>query len=104
MKSNEHRRGRRENGEGSVDQLQDGRYRARVTLDDGRRKSFVSRDRAVVVTQLRDALDKQRHGRLVIESSMPLGQYLRWWLEEVHAPSVRYRRVESLHYAFKQVR
>jgi integrase len=84
--------------------LPDGRYRARVLLDDGRHKSFTSRDYDVVLEKLRSAEAEKRRGRLLMESNTPLLEYLTWWLEEIHAPSVRYTRVESLRYAFKKVR
>ena len=61
----------------------DGSWCAQITLDDGRRKSFSGRDKTDVRTRMEEALRLQREGRLVIGSTMKLGDYLSWWLDIV---------------------
>lgn len=97
------RSGKRGNGEGSVTQLSDGRWQARVTLEGGRRKAFYGATRAEAAQQLTVALrDRDRGLPIGLDERQSVGQYLTTWLESVR-PTIRprtwqrYRELLTLH-------
>lgn len=76
--------GKRANGEGSITQLSDGRYQARIMLDDGTRKAFYGHAREEVSAQLTEALDRRNKGLPVVaDGKQTLGQYLKDWLAAI---------------------
>jgi integrase len=77
------RRSRRGNGEGSITKLGDGRWQARVTLDDGRRKAFYGKTRAETAAKLHAALRDRERGLPVVAEKQTLGQFLALWLDMV---------------------
>ena len=88
---------KRGNGEGSITQLSDGRYQARVTLQDGRRKAFYGQTRQDVARRLNDALKARQDGLPVVAERQSVAQYLQTWLDTIR-PTVRpktWRRYEE---------
>jgi integrase len=77
------RSGRRGNQEGSITQLSDGRWQARVTLENGRRKAYYARTRQEVQTKLTSALHDRDLGLPIVAERQTVGQYLASWLESV---------------------
>ncbi len=90
---------RRGNGEGSIRQRQDGIWEARLTLPDGRRKSFYDKSRQVVAKRLSEALrDRDRGLPIIGDERQTVAQHMALWLEQKR-PHVRYgtwRRYEQL--------
>jgi integrase len=85
------RTGRRGNHEGSITQLADGRWQARVTLEDGKRKAYYGKTRAEVQLKLTVALSARDKGLPVgLGERQTVGQYLTVWLETVK-PTIRPR-------------
>ncbi len=75
--------GRRGNSEGTITKRKDGRWEARISLPNGKRKSFYGRTRQEVaqwLVQVRHDLNK---GLLVLDERQTVGQYLEGWLETV---------------------
>lgn len=87
-------RGRRGNGEGTISQRKNGTYEARITLDDGSRKSIYGKTRKEVQEKLKIALREQQQGTLVTAPQQKLEQFLRDWLENTQKHSVRPRTYE----------
>jgi integrase len=89
------RTGRRGNGEGSIYQLADGRWRGSVFLGyrDGKphRKYVTRRTRTEAAAEVRRLLEAQRQGHLVTTGSMTVGEWLAVYLEEVARPKIRPR-------------
>ncbi|HEU5343152.1 MAG TPA: site-specific integrase [Ktedonobacterales bacterium] len=90
---------KRHNGEGSIRQRPDGLWEARLTLPDGRRKSFYDPSRQVVARRLSEALRDRDRGLPVIgDERQTVEKYLTLWLEQKRS-HVRYgtwRRYEQL--------
>jgi integrase len=80
--------GKRGNGEGSITQLSDGRWQARLTLPDGKRKAFYGETRAEVATRLNAALRDRDRGIPIVGERQTVGQYLGTWIETVK-PQIR---------------
>lgn len=81
---------KRHNGEGSIRQRLDGVWEARLTLPDGRRKSFYDKSRQVVAKRLSEALrDRDRGLPIIGDERQTVAQYLALWLEQKR-PYVRY--------------
>src|SRR5689334_18367190 len=76
------RMSRRGRGEGSIVQRPDGRWVARVTLPDGKRKAFYGQTRQEVADKLTDALAARRKGMLVTSGRRSLGDWLEQWLND----------------------
>lgn len=84
--------GRRGNGEGSIRLRTDGRYEARVSLPDGRRKSFFGKTRAEVAKKMTEASAERDKGiYTVTDDRQTLGNYLAQWLETQRPPIVKPR-------------
>jgi integrase len=85
---------KRGNAEGTIRRrTTDGRWDARITLTDGRRKSFYGDTRAEVARRLSEALRDQGKGLPVVPERQTLGQYLQTWIEgmkgQIRASSYR---------------
>lgn len=91
---------RRGNGEGTITQRTDGRWEARITLLDGRRKSFYGRTRRDVAASLMRAQHAQGIGLPIItDERLTIRAYLDQWLETRKPPRLRdatYRRYRQL--------
>lgn len=90
---------KRGNSEGSIYQMQDGRWRAAVTIGkkpDGSaiRKVYTAATRHEVKDQLTDALKDLKLGMLVAPQKQTVGQFLTWWLNEVVKTSARPKTVK----------
>lgn len=86
--------GRRGNGEGSIYQAADGRWRGYVDLgyiDGKRRRKYVTgRTRKAVATRLRAAADARDAGTLQIGvGATTVGQWLDTWVETIASRKVR---------------
>jgi integrase len=86
---------RRGNGEGSITRLADGRWQARVSLPNGRRKAFYGKTRREAAEKLTRALAAQQQGLPLVGERQTVGQFLTHWLEDVARPSVRPRTYAS---------
>jgi integrase len=81
---------RRGNGEGSITQRPDGIWEGRLTLLDGRRKSFYNKSRQVVARKLAEALrDREKGAAIVTDERLTVAAYLAQWLERMAPPRVR---------------
>ncbi len=86
---------RRAKGEGHIRRRKDGRWEARITLADGRRRSYFGKTRAEVAQKLREALSKRDSGLPLPFERETLGAFLDAWLRDVAAPRLRPRTFES---------
>ncbi len=75
------RSGKRGNNEGSITQLSDGRWQARVTLEGGKRKAFYGKTRSEVQQKLTAALRDRDRGLPVASDRQTVGLYLAGWLD-----------------------
>jgi len=80
---------RRDRGEGSVFQRKDGRWVAQIELGDGKRKQYYLKTRKEAVEKLRKAQRELEEGTLATGPQQTVKQYLEYWLEEVHKPSLK---------------
>lgn len=75
---------RRGNNEGTIAQRADGRWEAKLSLDDGRRKSLYGKTRAEVQRKLTAALAARDEGLPVVaDGRTALGAYLSAWLADL---------------------
>jgi integrase len=74
------RKTKRGNGEGSITQLSDGRWQARITLENGKRKAFYGETRAEAAQKLAAALRDRDRGLPIASEKQTLAQYLEVWL------------------------
>lgn len=89
---------RRGPGEGSIDQ-HNGRWRARITLESGRRREHTGHTRREVSDWLKAVLEQQRRGILPEPDRQTLAQFLAVWLADTVKPTARpntYRIYEYL--------
>lgn len=93
------KRGRRGNGEGTITRRVDGRWEAKMSLADGRRKAFYGKTRAEVAAKLNAALRDRAQGVPVArDARQTVAQWLATWLELVK-PKIKaqtYRRYEQV--------
>ena len=87
------RQRKRAHGEGSVFELK-GRNRkkpwvAQITLENGKKKQTYHATQQEAIAARRKMLNELEQGRLVTEKDQTVGQFLEYWLEEVHKPAVR---------------
>ena len=73
--------GRRANGEGSIGKMKDGRWWARATLPDGRRKAVYGKTRAAVAAKLTSVLKSNQDGSVIPSDQLTTGQYLSEWVQ-----------------------
>jgi hypothetical protein len=100
--SSARRSSRRGNQEGSITQLSDGRWQARLSLDDGTRKALYAKTRQEAARKLNAALQDRDLGLPVVGEKQTLGAFLTGWLETVQhsiRPSTwtRYAELVNLH-------
>ena len=92
------RAGRRGNGEGSIYQLPDWRWRGSVFLGyrDGKphRKYVTRRTRAEVAGEIRALIEAQRQGQVITTGGMTVAEWLAMYLEQVARPKVRPRTLD----------
>jgi integrase len=92
------RAGRRGNGEGSIYQLPDERWRGSVFLGyrDGKphRKYVTRRTRTEVAGEIRALIEAQRQGQLIMTGGMTVAEWLAMYLEQVARPKVRPRTLD----------
>lgn len=92
---------KRGNNEGSITQLADGRWQARISMD-ARRKAFYGATRAEAAAKLNAALRDRDRGLPMFEERQTVAQYVASWLEAIR-PTVRpstwkrYRDLMTLH-------
>lgn len=89
---------RRGKHEGSISKRTDGRWEARLTLTDGRRKSFYGKTRKEVAEKLRDALAAQAKGLIIAPEKMTVAQFL----EQRWLPDIKGRVDSSSHLEYEQ--
>lgn len=90
--------GKRGNSEGSISKRADGRWQARITLENGTRKYFYGRTRQEVARLLAAAIRDRDHGLPIVGERQTVSQYLKDWLERVR-PTIKpktYRSYEQL--------
>jgi integrase len=90
--------------EGSIYQREsDGRWVGSISLEEGGRKYLYGKTRKEVYDKLQKALLEQQQGILPTGPKQTVKQYLEYWLEEVHKPTIRlssyvkYRRLIYIH-------
>lgn len=97
---------RRGKGEGSITQLSDGRWQARLSYWDGGRrkwKAYYGRTRTEARQKLTAALAALQQGQRPVSERQTVGQFLERWLRDVAQPSLRprtftrYRELVQLH-------
>ncbi len=75
---------RRGNREGTIsDKRADGRWEAKIALEDGRRKSFYGETRAEVARRLAEAQHEVEQGLPLPDERQSVGTYLETWIETV---------------------
>jgi len=84
---------RRGNGEGSVGQLKDGRWLARLTID-GRRKSFTARTRTEAAKKLATAIKAHQDGLPAPNDRQTFGQFVERWIASV-GPTLRPKTAQN---------
>jgi len=72
---------RRSNSEGSIVKRADGRWMARLTLDDGTRKTWYARTRQEAAQLLKAAIRDRDNGLPVVTARQSVGEYLESWLQ-----------------------
>lgn len=95
-------KGRRGNGEGSLTKRPDGRWEARITLENGKRKSYFSKSRQVAARRLAEALRDLDKGLPIVGERQTLGVYLTEWLAIIkptlrESAWLRYEEICRLH-------
>jgi len=85
-KKKQRRRGR---GEGTVFQRKDGRWVAEITLEDGKRKPLYGKTQEEAIARLKQAEYEKRQGILATGPKQKLGEYLIYWLDQVHKRRIR---------------
>jgi integrase len=87
------RAGRRGNGEGSIYQLPDGRWRGTVSLGyrNGKphRKYVTRRTRTEAAAEIRSLIEAQRRGQVITTDGTTVAEWLAIYLEQVARPKVR---------------
>jgi integrase len=86
---------KRANGEGSISQHPDGRWWARVTLANGKRKAFYGKTRREVQEKLTATLRDMQQGIAPTPQQETIAQYLTRWLEHTARPTVRPKTYHS---------
>jgi integrase len=95
--------GKRANGEGSVYQREsDKKWVATATID-GKRRVFYGKTQKEAIKKRSEVLKEFEKGTLVNNSKQTVKEYMEYWLEEVHKPTLRissyvkYRSVINTH-------
>lgn len=93
---------RRGNSEGSIVKRSDGRWMARLTLDDGTRKTWYAKTRAEAAKRLNTALRDRDAGLPIVGEKQTVAHYLTTWLDDIRSTIrprswVRYEEAIRLH-------
>jgi integrase len=95
---------RRGHGEGTIRKRADGRWHARVSMGQGKRKDIYAKTRKEVQDQLRDALKAHERGQLQAGRAALVGPFLLDWIKGREDASKgrystlhRYREIVELH-------
>lgn len=97
---------KRGNSEGSIVKRPDGRWEARLTLPDGRRKSFYAKTRQEAARRLAEAVRDRDRGLPIAGERQTVAQFLATWLDIIK-PTIgvstwkRYEEIVRLHLAPK---
>ena len=75
--------GRRGNSEGTITKRADGRWEARISLPDGKRKSFYGKTRQEVAQRLSQARYEVDRGFALPDERLTVAQHLTSWLEGI---------------------
>jgi integrase len=89
--------GKRGNSEGTITKRKDGRWEARISLPDGKRKSFYGESRQEVAKRLSEARHQVDRGFPLPGERLTVGQHLTNWIEGTRLyvkPSTRRRYQE----------
>jgi integrase len=89
---------KRANGEGSIALHPDGRWWARVTLPNGKRKAFYGKSRKDVQQKLTAALSDQQKGLPIVGERQTVAQFFNRWLDDTARHRLRpgtFRRYEE---------
>jgi integrase len=94
--------GRRGNSEGTITRRKDGRWEARISLPDGKRKSFYGKTRQEVARKLSEARHEVDRGFPLPDERLTVGQHLANWFESTRlyvksSSRRRYRVVVFVH-------
>jgi integrase len=81
--------GRRGNGEGTIYKRKDGRWEAKISLPDGRRRSLCARTRQEVAKKLQQAQRTIAEGLPLAGERQTVGDFLASWLKDSAAHKVR---------------
>lgn len=87
--ASESRRPRRGRGEGSLTQLENGRWMARVTVAPGRRRTIYGDSKADTLRRMRDAVSRSERGEPQSDARITVTTFLTEWLEGTAKLSVR---------------
>ena len=92
------KKGRANNGMGSIRQRADGRWEARYTTPDGRQKSVYGKSEAEVTKKLRGALHEIDSGAWREPSKMTVGEWLDVWVSDycTHTAGTTLRKYRGL--------
>jgi integrase len=91
---------KRGQNEGSITKRSDGRWQARVTLPDGRRKSYYAKTRQEVQKKMQQALRDIDSGLPIVSERQTVEQFLLLWLVDIK----HQLKVSSFHRYDSQVR
>ncbi len=83
------------NGEGTITLRADGRYMARLRIGDGARRTFYGKTRKEVRAKLDAARRDYDSGRLSVDPSKKVGDYLDEWLNQSAGRRVRATTLNS---------
>ena len=82
--------GTRGNNEGSISRHPDGRWWARISLPNGKRKAFYGKTRQDVSSMLAAALRDRQAGLPIVGEKQTVENYLTQWLSDIK-PTIRVR-------------
>lgn len=86
----ERKRGKGIKGRGSVFPRKDGRWVAQFIVEEtGEQKQLYAKTEKEAYEKLDKALQEQKQGILATGPNQKLGDFLNWWLEEVHKNTIR---------------
>src|ERR1035437_4070414 len=93
---------KRGNSEGSIYHMQDGRWRAAVSVGKGKRKTFTAATRHEVADEMTKALRDQQRGININPEKQTVGEFLSRWIDTVKrdvspATYVSYEATVRLH-------
>lgn len=81
--------GRRGRGEGSIKQLENGRWMVRVTLSPLERRTIYGDSKADVLSKMRQAHTKAEKGEVQTDARITIATFMAEWLEDTARTKVR---------------